>query len=137
MGKYFTLAELTASDTARRRSIDNTPSPQHLVNLNALIDNVLDPARQLWGKPVTVTSGYRCPALNRAVGGVAYSQHLTGQAADITAGGQAANAKLFEAIRDSEIPFDQLIWEKGNAMGPQWVHVSFDPNRNRRQVLKL
>ena len=84
--KHFTLKEFVKSDTARRLGIDNTPSPQVEERLRQLVDYVLDPLREAYGKPIYVNSGYRCPALNRAVGGVAHSQHLTGEAADITGG---------------------------------------------------
>ena len=68
--KHFTIPELTRSDTAQRRSIDNTPTPEAVKNLTARVDNVLDPLRERWGAPLIVTSGYRSPALNTAVGGV-------------------------------------------------------------------
>ena len=73
--KYFTMTELTASATARRKGIDNTPDMQAKANLTALVSNVLDPLRELYGKPIVVTSGYRSVKLNRAVGGAARSQH--------------------------------------------------------------
>ena len=92
--KYFTIEELTRSTTARQRGIDNTPSQQVIDNLTALVNNVLDPLRQAWGKPIHVNSGYRCPALNKAVGGVPHSQHMLGEAADITAGSRDANCQL-------------------------------------------
>lgn len=84
--KYFTIAELTKSRTAAAQGIDNAPSPTVIANLNALVDHVLDPLREAWGHPLRVTSGYRCPQLNKAVGGVPRSQHMLGQAADVTAG---------------------------------------------------
>lgn len=130
--KHFTIDELSRSATATRRGIDNTPTREAIGNLTALVDNVLDPLREAWGKPIRVNSGYRCPALNRAVGGSATSQHLTGQAADITAGGVSENRRLFDLIRRLRLPFDQLIWENGGA----WVHVSHGP-RHRRQVLSI
>lgn len=77
------MAELTKSETAMRRKIDNTPTEAVKKNLTALVDKVLDPLREAWGQPIIVSSGYRCPKLNRAVGGVASSQHTLGQAADI------------------------------------------------------
>ncbi len=101
-------------------------------NLDTLVDKVLDPLREAYGKPIKVNSGYRCPKLNKAVGGSATSQHMTGQAADITAGSKAENRKLFDLVRSLKLPFDQLIWEHGGA----WVHVSYGP-RNRRQVLSI
>lgn len=97
-----------------------------------LIDAVLDPVRRIWGRPITVNSGFRCPALNAAVRGVANSQHLTGEAADITTGSREGNRELFEKISQSGVPFDQLIDESGYS----WIHISYS-GRNRRQVLHL
>ena len=130
--QYFTIQELTASSTARARGIDNTPNAQVEANLTKLIDAVLDPVRRIWGRPITVNSGFRCPALNAAVRGVANSQHLTGEAADITTGSREGNRELFETISRSGIPFDQLIDESGYS----WIHISYS-GRNRRQVLHL
>ena len=130
--KHFTIEELCRSDTARSRGIDNTPTEEVTRNLTELVDNVLDPLREWYGKPIRVNSGYRCPALNKAVGGVANSQHLTGQAADIDVNDRAENRRLMKHIEDN-LDFDQLIWENGGA----WVHVSYRPDgRNRRQVLR-
>ena len=130
--KHFTIDELCRSDTARSRGIDNTPTEDVKRNLEALVGNVLDPLREWYGKPIYVNSGYRCPALNKAVGGVANSQHLTGQAADIDVNDRAENRKLMKHIEDN-LDFDQLIWENGGA----WVHVSYRADgRNRRQVLR-
>ena len=84
MAQHFTLSELLHSDTAEARGIQNTPPHDVLRRLNYLMDNCLDPIRRLWGKPIGVNSGYRSPALNAAVGGVATSQHVKGEAADIT-----------------------------------------------------
>ena len=130
--KYFTFEELSRSETAKCHNIDNTPSEAAKSNLAALVDNVLDPLREAWGKPITVNSGYRCPALNKAVGGVATSQHMTGQAADITTGNKVDNARLFQLAIDLKLPFDQIIDEHGFS----WVHISYSP-RHRRQILKL
>ena len=94
---------------------------------------MLDPLREWYGKPIAVNSGYRCPQLNRLVGGAASSQHLKGEAADITAGSREENRKLFEYIREN-LPFDQLIDEKNFS----WVHVSYKRDgNNRKQTLKL
>ena len=130
--KHFTIEELCRSETARSRGIDNTPTEEVKKSLTALVDSVLDPLREWYGKPIYVNSGYRCPALNKAVGGVANSQHLTGQAADIDVNDRAENRKLMKHIEDN-LDFDQLIWENGGA----WVHVSYRPDgKNRRQVLR-
>lgn len=130
--KYFTLKELSHSDTAMVRGIDNYPTAEAVSNLTELVNNVLDPLRERYGKPIRVSSGYRCPALNRSVNGATSSQHRLGEAADITTGSKEGNRALFEIIRN-HLPFDQLIDERDFS----WVHVSFRKDRNRKQVLKL
>ena len=132
--KYFNYYELTASSTAKRKGIDNTPDATVRANLTALVANILDPLREAYGKPIVVSSGYRSPKLNRAVGGAAKSQHVTGQAADIhtLSDTPADNKKLYDLILKLKLPFDQLI----NEYNFNWVHVSYSP-RNRRQVLKI
>lgn len=132
--KYFTIEELTASSTARLRGIANIPSEEHKDNLEVLINNVLDKVREWYGKPITVTSGYRSFNLNNAINGSKTSQHSKGQAADIVGQSSVDNASLFNYIKNN-LAFDQLIWEKGDDLNPAWVHVSFSPN-NRKQVLK-
>lgn len=132
MAEFFTKSELTRSDTARIRGIDNTPTPEASAALDALMWNVLDPIRRMWGKPIIVNSGYRCPELNAAVGGSATSQHMKGEAADITAGDPTKNKELFDMIAQSATPFDQLIDEKNY----RWIHVSYRPN-GRRNILHL
>lgn len=127
---YFTIDELCASDTARKRNIDNTPTPEVLSNLTLLRDRVLNPAREALGVTVYVNSGYRCPELNAAVGGTATSQHTTGEAADITTKSRKRNQQLF-AILIQQGNFDQLIWE-GNG---KWIHVSYCETANRGTVL--
>ena len=131
--KYFTLAEMTKSATAQRKGINNDPSIQVCKSLTALIENVLDPLREAYGKPIIVTSGYRCEKLNKAVGGAASSQHVKGEAADIRSVQDTPeeNKKLFDLIVKLGLPFDQLI----NEYNYDWVHVSFGA-RHRRQKLK-
>lgn len=125
--KNFSLDELTATNTR----IDNTPPQDVTNNLIALAERVLQPARERYGKPITVNSGYRSPAVNARVGGASSSQHLTGQAADITTGSKAENRKLFALL--AQMDFDQLIDEKDMT----WIHVSYKTTGNRRQKLRL
>ena len=134
MGKYFTIEELTKSSTAKRAGIKNIPNEKELKNLNSLIDNILDPLREAYGKPIIVTSGFRCEELNDLVNGVRGSQHRTGQAADIRSkvDTRKENKKLFDLVIALELPFDQLIDEYDY----NWVHVSFS-DRNRRQILHI
>lgn len=130
--KYFTIKELTKSLTADVKGIDNTPTPEIERNLTSLVDNILDPLRELYGKPITVNSGYRCPAVNKAVGGSATSDHVKGFAADITGGSKEENERLFNIIKHN-FHFSQLIDEKNFS----WVHVSYNPNNLKNQTLKL
>lgn len=130
--KYFTLKELTRSTTATAKGIDNTPTPEVEKNLTLLVENVLDPLREIYGKPITVNSGYRCPELNKAVGGSKTSDHVKGFAADITGGSKEENESIFNIIKHN-FHFKQLIDEKGFS----WVHVSYDPSNLKNQILKL
>ena len=130
---HFSLQELTASDTARARGIANQPGPAELRRMKALCEQVLEPLRTALGKPVTINSCYRSPELNKAVGGAANSQHVSGQAADIKVGGMTVLA-LFQHILQQGLPFDQLIYEAASATS-QWVHISYNADGNRGQIL--
>lgn len=130
--KYFTIAELSKSDTAAAKKLDNTPTEQAKTNLTELVDNVLDPLREKYGKPIRVSSGYRSPEVNRSVNGAKSSQHALGEAADITIGNKEENKKLFEIIKN-ELQFDQLI----NEYDYSWVHVSYRAGRLRNQILTI
>ena len=131
--KYFTIAELTRSDTARRLGIDNTPPASAVKALTVLVDEVLDPLREAWGGPIRVNSGYRCRELNKAVGGTPSSQHQRGEAADITVGSRSGNRRLLSLIKQLNLPVDQCIDEKGC----RWIHVSHRRGRNRRLYMKF
>lgn len=130
--KYFTIEEMTRSSTAKANGIDNTPSEEGVLKLQKLIEAVLDPLREWYGKPIKINSGYRCEALNKAIGGAKSSQHMLGEAADITVGSKEENKKLFDYIKDN-LEFDQLI----NESNFSWVHVSYREGRLRKQVLAL
>lgn len=132
--KYFSFEEFERSSSAQRLNIDNSIPEDLKANVTTLVDAVLDPLRAAWGKPITVNSGYRCAALNRAVGGSPSSQHTKGMAADITTGNRADNRKLFQLIVDMKLPYDQLI----NESGFSWIHVSHRADgKNRGQILAL
>jgi zinc D-Ala-D-Ala carboxypeptidase len=127
--KYFTINELTKTSTG----ISNIPNAEQIANLIYLVENLLDKAREQLGMPITVTSGYRSEKVNKAVGGVATSQHTKGEAVDLVC---RDNAKLFNILKTMN--FDQLIWEKGNSVQPAWVHVSLKRNGiNRKQIIRL
>lgn len=135
MGKYFTIEELCRSNTTDAKGIDNTPNNAQKERLKDLIENVLDPLREAYGKPIVVNSGFRCQELNKAVRGALSSEHLCTRsaAADITGGSKEENKKLFELAQQLKLPFRQLIDEKDFS----WVHISYNKNDIKRQVLKL
>ena len=120
--KYFSLCEMARSDTAKRLGIDNTPSDEIKKNLTLFIEKVLDPIREDWGSPIIVSSGYRCPELNKAVGGVKTSGHLYGFCADLQVKGDLRKFSNFviEWMKEHQMKWDQIIWEKsGNVT---WLH---------------
>lgn len=130
--KYFTITELCKSNTAVQKGIDNTPNQQIIDNLKQLVLNILDPLREAYGEPIIVNNGYRSVELNRAINGAKSSQHVKGQAADITGESKENNKKLFELIQSLQLPYDQLIDEQNFS----WIHVSFSDNP-RKQILHL
>ena len=126
-GVYFTLSELTYSATATAHSIQNVPTAEAVKNLESLVLNVLDPIREKWQSPIYITSGYRCPALNRKVGGVEGSYHTRGMAADITAKSVFYNTALYTEIRilhrEGLIPLTECYMERQGL----YIHVAYDP----------
>lgn len=126
--KYFSISELSHTN----KNLPNVPDKVAEANLIQLVENVLDPLREKYGKPIKINSGYRSPLVNAAVGGAKNSDHLFGYASDITAGNKTENAILFQLIRDN-FNFRQLINEKDFS----WVHVSFNVKDNKKQILTI
>lgn len=121
--KYFTLQELCRSTTADKLKIKNVPNESQELNLMMLTRFVLDPARTIWGSPIYVNSGFRCERLNEVVGGAKNSGHLYGRAADITTKRNDLNWALYTLIKNSDIPFEKMIFEEKN--GSTWIHISY------------
>jgi hypothetical protein len=137
LSKYATLDECSRSVTASRLGIDNNPPLEVRDNLREICSKVFDPCREFVGGPLAIASGYRCPKLNKAVGGSKTSEHMLGQALDIdcdTFGGKT-NAELFYFIKEN-LDFNQLIWEFGTDKNPEWVHVSYSRLHNKKKVIK-
>ena len=130
LSKNFSLSEMIRTSAP----YENYPQVHERIALKQLVDNVLQPLRDMYGKPIRVNSGYRSPVVNRHVGGAPKSQHTKGQAADITAGSKQENKVMFDLIRE-HLPFDQLITEYDY----QWIHVSYVALKdvNRKQILSL
>jgi len=139
--EHFTLEEMTRSATARRLGIANNPSPQVVANLKALCEKILEPLREAWGEPIIVSSGYRSPKLNRAIGGAASSEHMakgTGAAADIrtVSDSPEENKRLLKLLLDLKLPFRQLINEYPDKNGaPDWIHVSYNPKHSKQRSM--
>ena len=128
--KHFSLREMTISGTAIRYGWDNTPMNFEIENLRQLCINVLEPLRMRFGV-IRITSGFRCKAVNDAVGGARDSQHMFGQAADIFVQNMEVGKKMYDFIRQN-IPFDQMILEVDKDRGRYWIHISYvseKPNR--------
>lgn len=149
--KYFTMEELTASVTARRLGLDNTPNPEHRANLEMFVAQLLDPLRSAWAakcandqlgsNAINITSGYRGFRLNAAVGGSKTSAHCVGYAADLVpANGRLAEFKAFCRDWLKGQSFDQMISEDENSKGvPRWIHIGYKDQQGgqRRQLLSM
>ena len=138
LSKYVSLAEVTRSDTAKRKGIDNSQTAEHLENLKVISEEVFDKVREYFGVPLFISSGYRSAAFNKAIGGSATSDHNLGKALDLDQDGHGngvTNMDVFKYIKDN-LEFDQLIYEFGTDKNPDWVHVGYRKGANRKQVLK-
>ena len=134
---HFSLKELTKSQTATRKDIDNTPSPEHIDNLTSLCLQILEPTRRHFGKPMVITSGYRSADLCLAIGSNPNSQHAKGEASDFEIFG-VSNKELADWI-DENLDYDQLIleyWKGEDEPNSGWVHCSFNTQGNRKQYLR-
>ncbi len=133
LSKNFALSEITHSNTAKRLGIENEPTETHLQNMQHLVDNLLQPLRDAIG-PIRISSGYRNPSLNRAIGGSIKSQHCKGQALDIQfwSKGKMDNKVIYDWILQSGLEFDQMI----NEFDFAWIHISLKVKDNRKQVLE-
>lgn len=132
---YFNYQEFEDSATARRDGIDNSLTPVARRMVTILVEMLLDPLRRVWGRPIVISSGYRCPELNILIGGAKHSHHLLGCAADLIAGSPDDHRRLFRLIQETHelcgLEFTQLILEPG----ARWIHISYVPGNLRCQVI--
>jgi hypothetical protein len=133
LSRNFTLSEITKSNTAKRLGIENAPNQEHLNNMQVLIRDLIQPMRDALG-PIRISSGYRSPALNRAIGGSSKSQHCKGQALDLQfwKDGEMRNKEIYDWVLKQGIEFDQMI----NEFDFAWIHISLKEKSNRKQVLE-
>jgi zinc D-Ala-D-Ala carboxypeptidase len=138
LSKNLSLLEMTNSQTAKRLGISNQPTEAHLASMKVLAENIFQPIREHFTKPIWISSGYRSEALNKAIKGSKTSQHCKGEAMDIDMDGHKGptNAEVFNYIKEN-LNFDQLIWEFGSKTSPDWVHVSYKKGGpQRKQILR-
>lgn len=132
--KYFTIEELCQSETADKYGIDNTPSEEIKKHLTILIDCLLDPLREAWGSPIIVNSGYRCPLLNKAVGGSKTSSHMSGWSVDMhPKNGEMEKFKRFVVQFIKTRFWDQCILEKNGDV--EWIHLSLYNNSGKQRMM--
>jgi len=132
ISKNISYKEATHSNTAKARKIDNTPDADTLVRMKLVAEKCFQPVREWYGKPINVNSFYRSEKLNWAIGGAKNSQHMKGEAIDISAGSSIENEKIFNWLKDN-VEFDQLL----NEYGFKWIHISYKINGNRNMVLNI
>lgn len=138
ISEHLELAELIRSESAKRLGVSNMPTEEHLANLKILAEKVFEPIRNNFRCPIYISSGYRSQALNNAIGGAKGSHHMKGMAIDIDMDGtdnEVTNSQIFDYIKKN-ITFTQLIWEFGNNKNPDWVHVSYDKDNLKNEILK-
>ena len=138
--KYFELDEFIRSDTAKKKNIDNMPTFEIVEHLEELVSKVLEPLRAAYGMPIKISSGYRCPALNKAVQGSSTSVHMIGYAADLQVGGSFNKFRDFvvEWFRKTGTKFDQILLERNTKTGAKWIHIGLYNNaRQQRGQIKV
>lgn len=137
ISEHISYTEATKSVTAIKKGIDNTPDKDTLERMKYVANNVFEPIREHFGVPIAITSFYRSPKLNKAIGGSKTSEHIYGSAMDIDADvlGMVSNKQIFNYIKNN-LEFNQLIWEHGTDREPAWVHVSLKKHNNKKEILK-
>jgi len=132
ISKHISYKEAVGSNYAKQKGISNKPNEEQVENMKLLAEKVFEPLREWVDAPIKVNSMFRSKELNSAIKGSLKSSHLNGEAMDITSMGGKSNLEMFHYIR-TELDFDQLIWEFGAE--PKWLHVSYNKDKNRKQVL--
>lgn len=137
ISEHISYTEATKSVTAIKKNIDNTPDDQTLDRMKYVAKEIFEPIREHFGVPIMVTSFYRCPKLNKAIGGSSTSEHVYGSAMDLDADvlGMITNKDIFDYIKDN-LTFNQLIWEFGTDKEPEWVHVSCKKEGNKNEIIR-
>ena len=133
ISKHISYKEAVRSDYAKKHKIENEPNEEQIKNMKLIAEKVFEPLREWVGGPIKVNSMFRSKKLNTGINGSLTSQHLKGQAIDLTTMGLKTNSEIFNYIKDN-LDFDQVIWEYGRK-NPVWIHVSYKAKNNRKQAL--
>jgi zinc D-Ala-D-Ala carboxypeptidase len=136
ISKHISYKEGTHSDKAKAKGISNIPNEVQLAAMKLVAEKCFEPLREWYGKPIRINSFFRSVELNKAVKGSKTSDHVKGMAIDLDAGSNAKNLKLFNWLKDN-VEFTQLIHEYGDKSGPEWVHISYNPNNLKTQILYI
>ena len=137
ISEHISYAEATVSATGSRKGIKNDPPPETLAVMKVTAEKLFEPIRKYFGVPITILSFYRCPELNKAVGGAKNSQHVDGEAIDAQMTSGVTNRDLWDWLKTNPIEFDQIIYEFGDDNEPDWIHMSYTTRRkNRQQALR-
>jgi zinc D-Ala-D-Ala carboxypeptidase len=137
VSKHITLDEAITSATALRNGINNSPDSVTFERMKLVANKCFEPLREWYGKPIRINSFYRSQLLNVKVGGSSTSQHVKGEAIDISAGNKVENKKLYDWLIANLPEWDQILWEYGNDIGPDWIHISYKQKGNRKQVIRI
>lgn len=133
---HISYKEAIVSATGTRLGIDNTPPTRILAVMMDTAEKLFEPLRRHFGQPMRILSFYRCPALNKAVGGANKSDHMEGRAIDAQGTNGVTNADIFRYFKENDVPCDKIIWEFGTDTEPDWVHMSYREGNNRREFLR-
>lgn len=136
ISKHISYEEATHSDTAKAKGIANIPNDVQLASMQLVAEKCFEPLREWYGKPIRINSFFRSVELNRAVKGSKTSDHVKGMAIDLDTGSNSENLKLFNWLKEN-VEFKQLIHEYGDKNGPEWVHISYNPNNLKTQILYI
>ena len=137
ISKHISVNEATFSQKAVSNKISNVPNETQLEAMQLVATKLFEPLREWYGKPIKINSFFRNPEVNKLVGGAKNSNHMRGEAIDVSAGSQVENKKLFDWCKANFKDWDELIWEYGSAVGPDWLHISYKTKGNRKKIIYI
>jgi len=137
ISKHITINEATFSQKAYDNKVSNTPNEAQFEAMQLVAEKLFEPLREWYGKPIKINSFFRSTEVNKLVKGATNSNHLRGEAIDLTGGSRAENKKIFDWCKSNFKDFDELIFEYGDSTGPDWVHISYKSKGNRKKIIHI